>query len=160
MNKTKTQPLAQVSTLGRIAHLKQQIAKMEANIEALMPDAIAEAFQVLQSGSSPNGKKVVYEGKEAKIVLVLKKRTDLKDRVVMRLDEDIKAEVMRLSKLNQADLKAINDKVSRLKSQIESLEKERDIKLTSSYLLRLKKHYKIAYEQAAYLVPSLSTFLK
>jgi hypothetical protein len=160
MNKTRIEQLTQVSTLSRLAYLRQQISKMEAQIEAIMPDAIAEAFEVLQSGSSPNGNKVVYEGKEAKIVLVLKKRTELKDRVVMRLDEDMKAEVMRLSKLNESELKAISEKVLKLKNQIELLERKRDEKLTSTYLIKLKKHYKIAYDSAAYLVPSLSIFVK
>jgi len=158
MNKARIQQLTQVSTLGRIAYLRQQIAHMESQIEAIMPDAIAEAFEVLKTKSSDS--RVVYEGSEGKVVLVLKKRIEFKDRVVMRLDEDMKAEVIRLSKLNQTDLNAISDKVLKLKNQIELLEKKRDGLLTSNYLLRLKKHYKIACDSAAYLVPSLSVYVK
>ena len=86
--------------LKRLAEIRKQIESLKAEAEAIEPDAILEAFEILESNQSPNGKSLVHTDKNAKIVLVLRNRYDDKNRFVVRLDEDINREYEKLCRSN------------------------------------------------------------
>ena len=86
--------------LKKLAEIRKQIESLKAEAEAIEPDAILEAFEILESNQSPNGKSLVHTDKNAKIVLVLRNRYDDKNRFVVRLDEDINREYEKLCRSN------------------------------------------------------------
>ena len=146
--------------LKRLAEIRQQIEKLKGEIESIEPDAIIEAFEILESKLSPNGKSLVHNDKNAKITLVLRTRYDDKNTSVVRLDEDIDREYEKLCRSNETALNNNKAYIEELQEMIEAAEQKQKALLTSAYLERLRKQRAIALNNTEHKVPSLSVYLK
>ncbi|MEG3899015.1 MULTISPECIES: hypothetical protein [unclassified Microcoleus] len=146
--------------LKRLAEIRKQIEFLKTEVQAIEPDAIIEAFEILESKLSPNGKSLVHNDKNAKITLVLRTRYDDKNTSVVRLDEDIDREYEKLCRSNKTALKNNKAYIEELQEMIEAAEKKQKALLTSAYLERLWKQRAIALNNTEHKVPSLSVYLK
>lgn len=146
--------------LKKLAEIRKQIESLKAEAEAIEPDAILEAFEILESNQSPNGKSLVHTDKNAKIVLVLRNRYDDKNRFVVRLDEDINREYEKLCRSNATAIENNKAYIQELQEMIAVAETKQEVFLVSVYLETLRKQRLIALKKTEHKVPSLAVYLK
>ncbi len=146
--------------LKRLAEIRKQIESLKAEVEAIEPDAILEAFNILESNQSPNGKSLVFSDTNAKIVLVLRNRYDDKNTSVVRLDEDIDREYDKLCRSNATAIEKNQAYIQELQEMIEVAEQKHQTFLVSVYLETLRKQRAIALKKTEHKVPSLAVYLK
>ncbi|MEG3981859.1 hypothetical protein QUA08_13895 [Microcoleus sp. T3B2] len=146
--------------LKRLAEIRKQIESLKAEADAIEPDAILEAFEILESNQSPNGKSLVHSDKNAKIVLVLRNRYDDKNTSVVRLDEDIDREYEKLCRSNATAIETNQAYIQELQEMIAVAETKQETFLTSVYLEKLRKQRAIALKKTEHKVPSLAVYLK
>lgn len=150
------------SKLEKLIQLRKQINQMEGLIKELMPDAINEALDILNSDSSLNGKNIVYANKQlGKINIQFRKQyPSPKDNVTLeRLDADITGEEAKLFKTHQSELSKLDEKLEQLNEEIEVIEKQQEELLTNPRLIKLKARFKTERENGMELIPSLSVYL-
>ena len=143
-----------------MAEIRKQIESLKSEAEAIEPDAILEAFQILESNQSPNGKSLVFSNTDAKIVLVLRNRYDDKNTSVIRLDEDIDREYEKLCRSNATAIETNQSYIQELREMIEVAEAKHQTFLVSVYLETLRKQRSIALKKTEHKVPSLAVYLK
>ncbi|MDK2407768.1 hypothetical protein QHH11_02560 [Aphanizomenon sp. PH219] len=149
-----------MKNLEKLLELRNNISKLQFEIEGLMPEAVGEAIEVL--GTRENTKnKTVYQNNNSKIVLVFKKQyetpqTDLK---LNRLESDIRTATAKLSQNKANDLARIESEIEKHQQAIAELELERNRVMFTSYLSRLKKEYELRRQETMTLKPTLSVFL-
>ena len=103
-----------MKNLEKLLELRNNISKLQFEIEGLMPEAVGEAIEVL--GTHENTKnKTVYQNNNSKIVLVFKKQyetpqTDLK---LNRLESDIRTATAKLSQNKANDLARIESEIEK-----------------------------------------------
>jgi phosphate uptake regulator len=146
--------------LKRLAEIRKQIESLKAEVESIEPDAILEAFEILESNQSPNGKSLVHSDKNAKIVLVLRNRYDDKNISVVRLDEDIDREYEKLCRSNATAIENNQAYIQELQEMIAVAETKQEMFLSSVYLETLRKQRLIALKKTEHKVPSLAVYLK
>ncbi|MBD2629676.1 hypothetical protein [Trichormus variabilis] len=144
-------------SLDLLLSLRNSVNKISAEIEEVMPDAIAEALKLAETSKN----KVVYHNKDGRIVLVLKKRfsTSKEDTTLARLDEDIQRITGELANKHSGEIADIESEIENLRDAIEQLEKKRDKLLCDRRIAKLKKQYNQRRESTLYLDPNLSVFL-
>ncbi len=146
--------------LPRIAEIRKQIESLKLEAEAIEPDAILEAFEILESNQSPNGKSLVHTDSNAKIVLVLRNRYDDKNISVVRLDEDIDREYEKLCRSNTTAIENNQAYIQELQEMIAVATQKQETLLVSVYLESLRKQRAIAIKNTEHKVPSLAVYLK
>jgi hypothetical protein len=103
-----------MKNLEKLLELRNNISKLQFEIEGLMPEAVGEEIEVL--GTRENTKnKTVYQNNNSKIVLVFKKQyetpqTDLK---LNRLESDIRTATAKLSQNKANDLARIESEIEK-----------------------------------------------
>ncbi|MEI6443144.1 MAG: hypothetical protein WCO29_08455 [Nostocales cyanobacterium ELA583] len=103
-----------MKNLEKLLELRNNISKLQFEIEGLMPEAVSEAIEGL--GTCENTKnKPVYQNNNSKIVLVFKKQyetpqTDLK---LNRLESDIRTATAKLSQNKANDLARIESEIEK-----------------------------------------------
>jgi len=146
-----------MKALSRLLKLKAQIQEMSMEIDIIMPDAIAEALEIHESQAKGN---IVIRNELGKVVLQMRKRINTENTTLVRIDSDIKDRTAQLAQKHAAELSRISREIEELQKAIAQLEAERNSLLSDRYISRLKKEYAIEEEQAAYLQPILSVFVK
>ena len=146
--------------LKRLAEIRKQIESLKSEAEAIEHDAILEAFDILESETSVNGKSVVFSDTNAKIVLVLRNRYDDKNTSVVRLDEDINREYEKLCRSNAAAIENNKAYIQELQEMIADAVAKQETFLSSMYLETLRKRRAIALKKTEHQVPSLAVYLK
>lgn len=146
--------------LKRLAEIRKQIESLKTEVQAIEPDAILEAFEILESKLSPNGKSLVHNDKNAKITLVLRTRYDDKNTSVVRLDEDIDREYEKLCRFNQTQIENNTAYIAELQQMIDEAEQKQKALLSSTYLEQLRKQRAIALNKTEHKIASLSVYLK
>ena len=146
--------------LKRLAEIRKQIESLKTEVQAIEPDAILEAFEILESKLSPNGKSLVHNDKNAKITLVLRTRYDDKNTSVVRLDEDIDREYEKLCRFNQTQIENNPAYIAELQQMIDEAEQKQKALLSSTYLEQLRKQRAIALNKTEHKIASLSVYLK
>lgn len=146
--------------LKRIAEIRKQIESLKLEAETIEPDAILEAFEILEANQSLNGKSLVFSDTNAKIVLVLRNRYDDTIPSIVRLDEDIDREYERLCRSNATALETNKAYIQELQEMIEIAEQKHETLLVSVYLETLRKQRAIALKQTEHKVPSLAVYVK
>lgn len=146
--------------LKRLAEIRKQIESLKAEAESIEPDAILEAFEILESNEAINGKSLVHSDKNAKIVLVLRTRYDDKNTSVMRLDEDINREYEKLCRANATVIENNKAYILELQEMIAIAEAKQETFLSSPYLEALRKQRANALKKTEHKVPSLAVYLK
>lgn len=142
--------------LEKLAQLRSQIHSLQKEAEVIMPDAIAEAINTEAKN------RVVYQDCNTRIVLCFRKRylSSEEDTTLSRLDDDILNATAQLAKKHVAEIEQIESQIESMRNAIAALESKRDKLLSSPYTNKLKLAYQKHREETAYLVPSLSVFLK
>jgi multidrug efflux pump subunit AcrA (membrane-fusion protein) len=149
-----------MKNLEKLLELRNNISKLQFEIEGLMPEAVGEAIEVL--GTCENTKnKTVYQNNNSKIVLVFKKQyetpqTDLK---LNRLESDIRTATAKLSQNKANDLARIESEIEKHQQAIAELELEQNRVMFTPYLSRLKKEYELRRQETMTLKSTLSVFL-
>ena len=146
--------------LKRLAEIRKQIESLKLEIEAIEPDAILEAFDILESETSVNGKSLVFSDTNAKIVLVLRNRYDDKNTSVVRLDEDIAREYEKLCRSNATVIENNKAYIQELQEMIAVAEAKQETFLASVYLEQLRKQRAIALKNTEHKVPNLTVYMK
>ena len=150
------------SKLEQLISLRHKINELEHLVKELMPDAINEALDIMNSNSSLNGKNIVYANKQlGKINIQFPKQyPSPKDNITLeRLDADINAEQAKLSKTHKSELSKLEEKLEELNEEIEVIEKQQEELLTNKRLIKLKARFKTERENGMELIPSLSVYL-
>ncbi len=146
--------------LKRLAEIRKQIESLKLEADAIEPDAILEAFEIVESETSINGKSLVHSDSNAKIVLVLRNRYDDKNTSVIRLDEDINREYEKLCRSHSTEIENNKAYIQELQEMIAVAETKQETFLASVYLEKLRKQRAIALKNTLHKVPSLSIYLK
>ncbi|MDQ2096747.1 MAG: hypothetical protein QQW96_03770 [Tychonema bourrellyi B0820] len=146
--------------LARIAEIRKQIESLKLEAEAIEQDAILEAFDILESNQSPNGKSLVYNDYNAKIVLILRNRYDDKNISIVRLDEDIDREYQKLCQLNAIAIANNKAYIQELQEMIAVADEKHQTFLASPYLKQLRKQRAIALKQTEHKIPGLTVYVK
>jgi multidrug efflux pump subunit AcrA (membrane-fusion protein) len=143
--------------LDLLLSLRNTAIKISAEIEAVMPDAIAEAIKLAETAKN----RVVYHNKDGRIVLVLKKRfsTNKEDTKLARLDEDIQRITGELANKHSEQIADIESQIANHRDAIEELEKQQARLLSDRRISKLKKQYHEQRESTLSLDPNLSVFL-
>ncbi|MCC3459813.1 MAG: hypothetical protein EAZ73_09200 [Oscillatoriales cyanobacterium] len=146
--------------LQRLAEIRCAIESLKAEAESIEADAILEAFDIVESETSVNGKSLVFSDTNAKIVLVLRNRYDDKNTSVVRLDEDINREYDKLCRSNATAIENNKAYIQELTEMIEAAEAKQETLLVSPYLETLRKQRAIALKKTEHKVPSLAVYVK
>ncbi len=146
--------------LKRIAEIRKQIESLKLESEAIEQDAIFEAFEILKSEGSVNGKSVVFSDTNAKIVLVFRNRYDDKIPTIIRLDEDIDREYEKLCRSNAQQIENNKAYIQELQEMISVATQKQETFMVSVYLEQLKKQRAIALKNTEHKVPSLTVYVK
>jgi hypothetical protein len=155
-----------MKNLKRIAEIRKQIESLKQEAESIEPDAIFEAFEILKSEASVNGKSVVFSDTNAKIVLVFRSHYDDKIPTIKRLDEDIDREYERLCRLNATALAQPSKRIENNRAYIQELQEMVDVAeakhqafFVSPYLSHLRKQRAIALQKTEHKVPNLAVYV-
>ncbi|MEG4044599.1 hypothetical protein [Microcoleus sp. Pol17_C1] len=143
--------------LQKIAEIRNQIERLKVEAEALEPDAILEAFEIMESENSR--KNVVYNDDNAKIVIQLRTRYDDKNLTVTRLDEDINREYDKLCRSNATAIENSDSYINDLKEMLAEAETKHEKLLNSPYLETLRKQRAIAIKKTEHKVPGLAVYV-
>jgi len=143
--------------LDLLLTLRNTVIKTQQEIEAIMPDAIAEALKLVETAKN----RVIYHNKDGRIVLVLKKKfaTNKEDTKLARLDEDIQRITGELANKHSEQIADIESQIANHRDAIEELEKQQAKLLSDRRIITLKKQYHEHRESTLSLDPNLSVFL-
>ena len=143
--------------LDLLLTLRNTVIKTQQEIEAIMPDAIAEALKLVETAKN----RVIYHNKDGRIVLVLKKKfaTNKEDTKLARLDEDIQRITGELANKHSEQIADIESQIANHRDAIEELEKQQAKLLSDRRIITLKKQYHEHRESTMSLDPNLSVFL-
>lgn len=143
--------------LDLLLTLRNTVIKTQQEIEAIMPDAIAEALKLVETAKN----RVIYHNKDGRIVLVLKKKfaTNKEDTKLARLDEDIQRITGELANKHSEQIADIEFQIANHRDAIEELEKQQAKLLSDRRISTLKKQYHEHRESTLSLDPNLSVFL-
>jgi len=157
--------MTQHKSLDLLLSLRNTVIKTQYEIEAIMPDAIAEALKLAETSKN----KAIYNNKDGRIVLVFRKKfaTNKEDPKLAKLDEDILRITGELANKHSEEIADIESQIEELREQVENLEKQRDRLLSDSEallqavrrIITLKKQYHEHRESTMSLDPNLSVFL-
>lgn len=145
--------------LRKLINLKNLKESIENQYQQLLPLAVNDALDIYNGGSL-NGKNLIYACQSGKIVLkFVKKYPNIKENKILdRIDSDIKAELKKLSKENQEQLEQIDSEIESLNAKMAELEEKRESLINSTRLIKLKSRYKSERENGLYFEPQLSVF--
>jgi len=143
--------------LQRLAEIRNKIESLKSEAEAIEPDAIIEAFEVLESKKSR--KNIVYNDDNAKIVIQLRNRYDDKNLSVVRLDEDINREYDKVCRSNATAIENSESYINDIKEMLADAETKHEALLTSPYLETLRKQRAIAIKKTEHKVPGLAVYV-
>ncbi|MEG4396576.1 hypothetical protein [Microcoleus sp. BROC3] len=143
--------------LKKIAEIRNQIERLKVEADAIEPDAILEAFEIIESEKSR--KNVVYNDDNAKIVIQLRTRYDDKNLTVTRLDEDINREYDKLCRANATAIENSESYINDIKEMLAEAETKHEALLTSPYLETLRKQRTIAIKKTEHKVPGLAVYV-
>jgi hypothetical protein len=143
--------------LKRLAEIRNQIERLKVEAEAIEPDAILEAFEIIESNKSR--KNVVYNDDNAKIVIQLRTRYDDQNVSVVRLDEDISREYDKLCRSNAILIENSQAYINDLKEMLGEAETKHEALLSSPYLEILEKQRAIALNKTEHKVPRLAVYV-
>jgi hypothetical protein len=143
--------------LKRLAKIRNQIERLKVESEAIEPDAILEAFEIIESNKSR--KNVVYNDDNAKIVIQLRTRYDDQNVSVVRLDEDISREYDKLCRSNAIPIENSQAYINDLKEMLAEAETKHEAILSSPYLETLEKQRAIALNKTEHKVPGLAVYV-
>jgi len=146
--------------LKRLAELRKKIDCLKLEASAIEPDAILEAFEILESETSVNGKSVVFSDTNAKIVLVFRSHYDDEIPTIKRLDEDIDREYEKLCQSNAFVIENNRAYIQELQEMIDVAKTKQKTFLVSPYLEQLRKQRAIALQKTEHKVPSLAIYVK
>lgn len=146
--------------LKRIAEIRKQIDSLKLEADAIEADAVLEAFEILESNQSPNGKSLVHNDSNAKIILVFRNRYDDKNILVVKLNEDIDREYEKLCRSHSTEIENNKVYIQELQEMISVAEAKQGTFLVSVYLEQLRKQQAIALKNTEHKVPSLSVYIK
>jgi ribosomal 50S subunit-associated protein YjgA (DUF615 family) len=141
------------SKLEQLITLRKRLAEIEELIDEIMPSAIDEALDKIANSNNQNN--IVYGNKtQGKIVVNFRKQyPSIRDNVTLqRLDEDIKAETLKIEKSNQSQLSELTEQIANLTKEIEQLK-------NSPRLGKLKARFLEEREKGVELLPLLSVYL-
>ncbi|MEG5175576.1 hypothetical protein [Microcoleus sp. B3-D7] len=144
--------------LKRLAEIRNQIENLKAEAEAIEPDAVLEAFEILESQKSK--KNIVYNDKNAKIVIQFRTRYDDKNLGITRLDEDISREYESLCRSNATEIQRSQSYIDDLKQLVAEAEAKHQSFLTSPYLQQLEKQRSIELKRTEHKVPILAIYVQ
>lgn len=145
--------------LKKLAEIRKQIDVLKAHAESIEPDAILEAFHVMESGSI-NGKNTVFSDENGKIVIQFRTKFDTNDISVKRLEEDILRVGTEQARSNAAEIAKSQEYIAELKELIAEAETKQKQLLTSPYLENLKKQKAIALKATEHKVAALAVYVK
>ncbi|MEG3908675.1 MULTISPECIES: hypothetical protein [unclassified Microcoleus] len=143
--------------LQRIAEIRNQIERLKVEADAIEPDAILEAFEIIESKKSR--KNVVYNDENAKIIIQLRTRYDDKNLTVTRLDEDINREYEKLCRSNATAIETSQAYINDLQEMLTEAETKHEALLASVYLETLRKQRAVALNKTEHKVPSLAVYV-
>jgi hypothetical protein len=143
--------------LKRIAEIRNLMEALKAEAEAIEPDAVIEAFEVLESQKSR--KNIVYNDQNAKIVIQFRTKYDNENLSITRLDEDITREYEKLCLSNATEIERSQSYLNDLQKLLEEAEAKHQTFLTSPYLEQLHKHRAIALNKTEHKVPILAVYV-
>lgn len=155
MEKIETE--IKTENLRELARIRAEIARLQEKAEAIEPDAVIEALEIMTNPDKKN--QVVFSDPNAKIVLQYRKRTDTTPEIE-RLSEDIDREVQRLSKETLEQRQKLADYIAELQGLINEAQTQSNDLLNSPYLAKLRKQLSIARENAQYQIASLAVHVK
>ncbi|WP_293134756.1 hypothetical protein [Microcoleus sp. bin38.metabat.b11b12b14.051] len=144
--------------LQRLAEIRKQIDLLKLEAEAIEPDAIVEAFEVLASEKA--NKNIVFADLNAKIVIQFRTKVDTKHLTVKRLSEDIDRETEKLIRSNSREIAGIADYIAELSQLIQEAEAKQKELSCSPYLQNLQKQKQIAIRATEHKVASLAVYVK
>lgn len=150
-----------METLQKLIQLRNQLAKLQIEIQEIMPFAIAEALDIYAQTKAENGNKIIFKHQLGKIGLVFKTRylTTKEDATLARIDETILNIQGTLAQKYSGDIEGINTEIEQLQNQITLLTEKQDQLLTNKQIIKLKHQFTIRREASAYLDPNLNVFL-
>lgn len=151
-----------MGNLQKVIYIKNKIKEHELLLNSIMPDAILEALDLLNSEDSNLNNQVIFRCKLGKIVLVNRKRfVPLKESSALsRIDELIKFHQTMLAGSHREELLKINAEIEALEAKIKKLKIEQDKLLSNSSITNLKTEFIKVQEAESYIEPTLSIYLK
>ena len=144
--------------LQRLAEIRKQIDLLKTEADAIEPDAMVEAFEVL--GSDKANKNIVFADSNAKIVVQFRTKVDTKHSTVQRLSEDIDRETEKLIRSNSHEIAGISDYITELSQLIEEAKAKQKELSCSSYLQNLQKQKAIALKATEHKIAGLAVYVK
>lgn len=150
-----------METLQKLIHLRNEVAKLQYEIEQIMPLAIAEALNIYAQTKTERTNKIIFQNQFGKIGLVFKTRylTTKEDATLARIDETILNIQGTLAQKYSTQIEGINTQIEQLQNQITLLTEKQDQLLTNKQIIKLKHQFTIRREASAYLDPNLNVFL-
>ena len=143
--------------LKRIAEIRNLMEALKAEAEAIEPDAIIEAFEVIEAQKAK--KQIVYNDANAKIVIQFRNQYDEKILSITRLDEDIAREYDNLCQSNAELIASCQALISELQEKLTEAETKLETFLTSQHLENLRKQRAIELKNTEHKVPKLAVYV-
>ncbi|MEG4496688.1 hypothetical protein QUB05_04760 [Microcoleus sp. F10-C6] len=150
--------LVQNPYLKRIAEIRNQIAILQAEAEAIEPDALIEGFDVLEQKQSK--KQIVHNDENAKIIIQFRSQYDDKITTIVRLDEDIAREYDNLCRSNATAIEHCKALIAELQGKLEEAETKLETFLSSPHLENLKRQRAIELKNTENKVAKLAVYVK
>jgi hypothetical protein len=143
--------------LKRIAEIRNLMEALKAEAEAIEPDAIIEAFEVIAAQKAK--KQIVYNDPNAKIVIQFRNQYDEKILSITRLDEDIAREYNNLCQSNAESIEACQALINELQQKVAEAETKLETFLTSQHLENLRKQRATELKNTEHKVPKLAVYV-
>ena len=142
--------------------LKASLNELKSQLEAAEAEALNEALCILQYNQNHGLNSTVYSDKMVRVSLSFRQRygTAKDSPELARLEEEIRAEEVRLLKLNREKVARLDTQIEELESQIQAIQDKREKLLDSERLANLKARYQKAIQDSAYTVPGLVVHFK
>jgi hypothetical protein len=143
--------------LKRIAEIRNLMEALKAEAEAIEPDAIIEAFEVIAAQKAK--KQIVYNDTNAKIVIQFRNQYDEKILSITRLNEDIAREYDNLCQSNAESIEACQAVINELQQKVAEAEAKLETFLTSQHLENLRKQRALDLKNTEHKVPKLAVYV-
>jgi hypothetical protein len=143
--------------LKRIAEIRHLMEALKAEAEAIEPDAVIEAFEVIAAQKAK--KQIVYNDPNAKIVIQFRNQYDEKILSITRLDEDIAREYDNLCQSNAESIESCKAIISQLQEKLTEAETNLETFLTSQHLENLRKQRATELKNTEHKVPKLAVYV-
>jgi hypothetical protein len=130
---------------------------LKAEAEAIEPDAVIEAFEVIAAQKAK--KQIVYNDPNAKIVIQFRNQYDEKILSITRLDEDIAREYNNLCQSNAESIEACQALINELQQKVAEAETKLETFLTSQHLENLRKQRATELKNTEHKVPKLAVYV-